>query len=642
MCGIYGFIGKKYLGFEKDIIAMSTSLKHRGPDFSNSLVISKFDFLDIVLGHNRLSIIDLTFSANQPMKSHSNRYTIIFNGEIYNYKEIKNELNFCNPNINWNSNSDTEVLLQAIEFWGVKESIPKLVGMFAISIWDDFENKFYLIRDRIGEKPLFYGYQNGYLIFASELVAFYVHSKFENKINYKSAIDFLKKSYVSGESSIYDQIFKVKPGTILEFDVDSIKNLESGQEFVYWSLSDFIHKSIQNPFKGSYLDAVNELELLLKEAVKAQAISDVPLGSFLSGGIDSSLVTALLQNSLSDNRLKTFTIGMPFPGKNEAPFAEAIAKDLNTDHYTLYLNTEDIVKRIEEIISKWDEPFGDSSQIPTFFVSEYAKEKVTVVLSGDGADEFLYGYADQQFYDKYKKFTFLLKFKFDKFVEFISLIPSLKSKRIVRKFNTLFSLLRLFQKHNNLGIIHSNWHNKFRDFSLPINSNLLSLMNVDSMDFLNEDFNYSGYYDALSYLPNDILVKVDRASMSKSLETRAPFLDHRVIEFIVSLPKEFKIKNSITKRITRDILYKYVPEERFNRPKQGFSIPLSFWLKNELRSWSENLLNSIPSDSEFWNSRQIQLLWEEHINNVSDHSEKLWNILMLEHFFKRRKIFHHS
>lgn len=641
MCGIFGFLGKKYQESNQDLIVMQNILNHRGPDHFDFFSIDTFDNqFSVNLGHVRLSIIDTSSAGNQPMHSQSGRFTIVFNGEIYNFLDIKTEIEKKLPQILWKGSSDTEVLLAGFELFGLQECICKLVGMFAFSIWDNELQKLFLVRDRIGEKPLYYGFQGGQLVFASELKAFEVHSCFEKDLNIDAAVGFLLRSCVPLNLSIYKNIYKVIPGTIMEFDLDTIQKQSLPKPIIYWSLVDKVKELEKDNFKGTYKEAKDKLEQLLIQAVKNQSISDVPLGAFLSGGIDSSLVCAILKKYVKSD-LHTFTISIPEPGQNESIHAEKVANSLGTIHKSKELNTDEIISRVDEIISYWDEPFADSSQIPTFFVSELAKKEVTVSLSGDGADEFVYGYSDHPIYDKYGSFKIASILGLDKFFGFIMKFDPFRKIGVLNRIQNFLSLTTILKNSKNLNESHTEWRNKFRNTPLPLKSNLISY----SDDFLKTKdlgFNFAGYYDALAYLPDDILVKVDRAAMAVSLESRAPFLDHRVLEFLISLPKEFKYENNVSKRILKDILYDYVPKSIVDRPKQGFSIPLTFWLRNDLKDWGHKIIEEIPINSTFWDRKLIFKIWDEHQEHKVDHTERIWNILLLESFFKRKKMLHHS
>ncbi|PIF59335.1 asparagine synthase (glutamine-hydrolyzing) [Flavobacterium sp. 2] len=638
MCGIYGFMG---IGFHEDLLKMQSSIVHRGPDSSGvTSYQTQYKDVEVHLGHVRLSILDVSEAGNQPMQGKNGRYTIIFNGEIYNFLDLKKDCESQNANILWKGHSDTEILLVCFELLGIEETIKRLVGMFAIVLWDNDDNKLYLIRDRIGEKPLYYGYADGTFLFASELKAIEKHSGFKPEVNEVAAVNFLTKGYVPNELSIYEGIFKLKPGTILEIDLEIFKNRILPQPKMYWSLDQEVQKASKNQFKGTYEEAKDELEKLLFRSIKEQSIADVPVGAFLSGGVDSSLVCALLQKN-AKSEILTFTIGMPEPGVNEAKHAELVAKHLKTKHTCKYLSTSEILNKIDDLIAIWDEPFGDSSQLPTFFVSEEAKKHVQVSLSGDGADEFLYGYIDHQVYTKFKKYTFISSLGLDKFLLYTLKVVGFTRHSFFKKIESLSYLLEIFKKFNNLGDVHENWHNKFWNSKLPVRDELLELSTMGKKN-AKYSFNNVGHYDGLNYLPNDILVKVDRASMAVSLETRAPFLDHRVLEFLFSLPEDFIYKKGTTKRIVRDILYKYVPRDIIERPKQGFSVPMSYWLRNDLKIWAEDILKLIPSNSVFWNKDVVNQIWKEHQTEYRDHPEKIWNIIVLESFFRRKKLLHHK
>ena len=640
MCGIYGFISTSYERSDDDLVSMKNSLRHRGPDHYDYFADSYLDY-KINLGHVRLSIIDVSSNGNQPMTSKSERYTIVYNGEVYNFKDIRAQLEIDNPQVQWRGSSDTEVILECIEHYGLEGCLTKMVGMFAFALWDKSEKTLVIARDRIGEKPLYYGLQGNMFFFASELVAIEAHSKFERKLNNESAVGFLTRGYIPNNCSIYEDIKKVQPGTYLKFDLKLRLDENNGKLFKYWAIEDVVKNSEGNQYKGTYEQAQIELEQLLISSVKDQTISDVPLGAFLSGGIDSSLICAILKKHVLKSELLTFTIAMPAPGSNEAPHAARVAHNIGTTHTSLELATSEIVTRIDEILSSWDEPFADSSQIPTFFVSELARKSVTVTLSGDGADEFVYGYPDYLLYSKYSKYVPILRYGLADF--FMILSKSFIGKLLPRisRVNNFFYLLKLIE-NNNLGATLLNWKNKYRGSKLPIQSHLLKFSGK-FLSYKGPQFDYVGYYDVKDYLPNDILVKVDRAAMAVSLESRAPFLDHRVLEFLMRLPLEYKFDTQtlVTKRILKDILYKYVPKEIVDRPKQGFSIPLTYWLRHDLKGWAFAIIDAIPTNSDFWDKDEVLSLYHDHISLVNDNTERLWNVIVLELFFKRKKLLHH-
>lgn len=629
MCGILGFISRTEIVKTEDISKMIYAIRHRGPD-SNGIYQKDFSPFEINLGHVRLSIIDTSAKADQPMLSSDERYTIVYNGEIYNFNEIKEELSREHPEYVWKTHSDTEVLLAGIELIGLEQIVKKAAGMFAFALWDNKMHTLSLVRDRIGEKPLYYGYQNGTFIFGSELKALREHSSFENKINYAAAVDYFENGVIAGNTSIYKGIKKVEPGTILYFSRETIEKSLDGIKTYYWKLSDTINASLKNPFGGTYEEAVLSLENLLIKVVKEQCISDVPIGAFLSGGVDSSTVCAIMKKHVK-NDLKTFCIGMPPPGSDEALHAKSVANHISSIHQEKYLSIEEVKERIDEIIGYWDEPFSDSSQLPTFFVAELAKKFVTVSLSGDGADEFFVGYSNYKLFDKFESYSFLRHLKLQFLLKFaVFLVPSFKTKKLYNRINTVIKMFGF----RDVGAANKYWRNKFRGIDLPVNQQLLNKRKPQNET---EEFSYAGYYDALNYLPDDILVKVDRATMAVSLESRAPFLDHRILEFLVSLPMEYKFKDGCTKRILKDVLYKYVPEVIVNRPKQGFSIPISSWLRQDLNDWAFNIINSIDESSEFWDKQKVVKLWDEHCSSKYDHGERIWSILVMEIFLKKHQ-----
>jgi len=630
MCGIVGFIGNKYIGNDNDLNRMLFNMRHRGPD-SQGIYTNVIDNTIINLGHVRLSIIDTSDNGSQPMISRDGRYALIYNGEIYNYLDIKAELISAGTDHQWVSGNDTEVLLAGIELWGLEETVKKTAGMFAFALWDNVEKKLTLVRDRIGEKPLHYGYQQGTLLFGSELNAIKQHSHFENKIDYKVAVEFLKNGFVPGLKSIYTNFYKVPPGSLVTFGFEQLQQSAQPKIKYYWRLTDVVKKEKLNKYQGSYEQAVQDLENILVKTIKQQSISDVPIGAFLSGGIDSSVVCAVMKKHVK-NDLRTFSIGMPKPGINEAINARAVAEHIESVHVDKYLDISQIKHDLEKILSLWDEPFADSSQIPTYYVSKLAREYVTVSISGDGADEFLYGYAHYNLYDKFKRFKFLNYTPLPLVVNTLGkLSPGLKRNN---KYKRISSFLGALGQKNSYEL-NQYWKNKFRGFNVPVKS-AEEILEADNQR--NADFDYAGYYDALKYLPEDILVKVDRATMAVSLESRAPFVDHRVVEFVSKLPKSFKFQDNVTKRILKDVLYKYVPKELVDRPKQGFAIPISEWLKTDLRQWANEILNGISLQSEFWKKEEVLLFWNEHLEGKFDHGERLWGILVLELFFRRSAI----
>jgi asparagine synthase (glutamine-hydrolysing) len=638
MCGIIGFLGYDNTNIEHIANEMTHTLHHRGPDDHGTWCDPK---IQIALGHARLSILDLTSAGHQPMISHHGRYILAFNGEIYNHLSLRKELE-SNTVVSWRGHSDTETLLEAIEQWGFEKTLKKTVGMFAISLWDTKEQNLYLARDRMGEKPLYYGFQNKTFMFASELKALKKHPSFQSKINRDAIALQLQHGYIPDPYSIYEGIQKLHPGHFITLNAKTNEISDSS----YWSLSETVENAKDNPFQGNISEMIFEVERVLKEAVRSQMIADVPLGAFLSGGIDSSLVTALMQSE-SNTPTKTFTIGFNEKGYNEAEFAKTVAKHLKTDHTELYVTERDALNVIPLLPSLYDEPFSDSSQIPTFLVSQMTKQHVTVALSGDGADELFGGY-NRYFWANtiWNRIGFLphgmrkniadllvfsspntLNRQFETLSHFLP--KKFRYKNFGDKLHKLADILAISSKENIYMSLISHWNSSE---NVVINSNESNvvhdkLINKNNLDFISQMM----YADAVSYLPGDILTKVDRAGMGVSLETRMPFLDHRVIETAWRLPMNMKIQAGQGKWILRQILYKYVPKEMIDRPKMGFGAPIDSWLRGPLRDWAEELLNEDRLKREgFLNPAPIRQKWEEHLSKKRNWQYHLWNVLMFQ------------
>lgn len=645
MCGIVGFIDLslqyKPSELKSIIIKMSDTLIHRGPDDSGIWIDEKSG---IALGHRRLAIIDLSSTGHQPMESHSGRYVIVFNGEIYNYPEIRKSLQrVSNRNILWRGYSDTETLLAAIDQWGVKETLKMSIGMFAFALWDKQERVLYLVRDRIGEKPLYYGLINNTFLFASELKALCAYPNWQGETNRDAIALFLRHSYIPAPYSIYKGIYKVLPGTAIKVFLNN-KNIISES---YWSAREVAESGISYPFIGSESDAIAQLESLLRDAISKQMIADVPLGAFLSGGIDSSTVVALMQ-AQSNKSVKTFTIGFNESGYNEAEHANAIAKHLGTEHTELYITPKEAMDVIPKLPALYDEPFSDSSQIPTFIVASMTRNYVTVALSGDGGDELFGGY-NRYFYGRKIwriiknipfSFRYLLKKiitsispqRLDKLVESLSFIMPIEliAGRAGDKLHKLSEVIDKKSTDEVYNELISHWKTPS---SIVLNATEPLTVITDRSQWANlDDFTLTMMYlDMVSYLPDDIMVKVDRAAMGVSLETRAPFLDHRVVEFAWELPLSFKIRNRQGKWILRQVLYRYVPEKLVNRPKMGFGVPIDTWLRGPLKDWAEDLLDEKRLQSEgLFNPEPIRKKWSEHLSGRRNWQYHLWDVLMFQ------------
>ncbi len=643
MCGIAGFLSFKP-NQTRDLLQpigekMSDALIHRGPDDSG---IWTDEENMILLAHRRLSILDLSPSGHQPMFFPGGRYVLIFNGEIYNCLEIREELKKLS--FQFKGHSDTEAMLAAFETWGVVESLKKFIGMFAAALWDKKEKELFLIRDRMGKKPLYYGFMGDTFLFGSELKALKAHPQFRGTISRSALTAYLRYSYIPTPYSIYENIYKLPPGAILT--LNPVKGWDKVKIETYWSFKEITEKNERPPSHLSEERAAEDLELLLLNAAKLRMYSDVPLGVFLSGGIDSSLVAALMQ-AQSKTPIKTFTIGFQEAGYNEAQYARDIAERLGTEHTEFYLSPKETMDVIPLLPDIYDEPFADPSQIPTYLVSKLAKQQVTVVLSGDGGDEIFGGYnrylIGKKIWKKISRLPAPIKKLFSKTItgipprtldSFFSLLgsahlPLLKEERPGEKLHKLTQILNASSCEEIYYQIVSQWK---EPESIVINGNEppndLKTASWNSWMSCAEKMMA---WDTLTYLPDDILAKVDRASMAVSLEVRAPILDHRVVEYAWRLPIEMRIQNGKTKWILRKILYKHVPKELIERPKMGFGLPIGEWIRGPLRGWTESLLNlERLKNEDYFYPEPILEKWNEHLSGKKSWTNLLWNILMFE------------
>jgi len=641
MCGIVGFITKDHFDFIPILGDMIDSINHRGPDDKGVWV----DTNNCVgLGHARLSILDLSNAGHQPMNSMSSRFTIVFNGEIYNHKSLRKELNNCGV-LDWKGRSDTEVLLMGIEKWGIDLTLEKIIGMFAFAVWDKQQRTLSIVRDRMGEKPVYFGWINGNFVFGSELKALKQFPEFNNSIDRNSLSLFLRYSAVPAPHTIYEDIYKLEPGCSVSISPDNYSIIKK----TYWSTERLINKKHKCQFSGSTTDAVNQLESLLLDAVGLQMEADVPLGAFLSGGVDSSTVVALMQ-AQSNHQVNTFSIGFDNKMYNEADYARSVAEYLGTQHYDLYVTDKDALNTIPLLPDIYDEPFADSSQIPTYLVSKIAREKVTVSLSGDSGDELFGGYnryiMTNNMWSKISRIPIWMRAIIQKGIKHTS--PDVLNILLSRSFNKKHSNIGdKFHKgadvllSNNiqelyLGLISQikqpdNWVINAHEYKTPLSEKVGLFNDISPIEGMMA-------YDMIGYLPNDILTKVDRASMAVSLETRIPFLDHRVVEFSASLPINYKIRNGVSKWVLREVLYKYVPKELIERPKMGFGVPLGDWLRGPLREWAEILLDSNRLKGEgFFNPIIVRQNWQDHISGKHNLEHQLWNVLMFQSWLERQK-----
>lgn len=635
MCGIAGGWSSNRGGPPFPARRMAEALRHRGPDASG---IWADDSRGLTFVHSRLSIIDLTASGAQPMTSRCGRYTVTYNGEIYNYKDLRSELE--SQGVRFAGSSDTEVLLQSVLRWGIRGAVDRFNGMFAFALWDRDEERLHLVRDRLGEKPLYYGVQRGDFLFSSELKALKEHPSFQGELDQEALARYLSFAYVPSPLSIYKGIRKLPPGCILSLRSPT----DSSAPTSYWTLESAVRSGTRDPFKGSEAEAAEALNGLLLKSVKSRLVADVPLGAFLSGGIDSSTVVALMQ-AQSSRPVKTFTIGFDESEFNESVDAKAVASFLGCDHTELILGPAEALAVVPNMPSMYDEPFADSSQIPTFLVSRLAKTAVTVALSGDGGDEVFGGYNRYTLApDIWRRVAWIpprarrvlaatLRWPSPAQWEttlgpFAPLLARYgRQGTFGAKFHKAASVLEMAGPDDLYQRLVSIWDDPMSLLANPQPTQVPPAGTLPDLGFIERMI----YQDTLTYLPDDILVKVDRASMAVSLETRVPFLDHRIVEFAWRLPIEFKAREGVGKRVLRRVLAKYVPDRLINRPKMGFGIPLAAWLRGPLRDWGESLLDErrIVAQGHL-NPGPIRALWISHQRGETDGQHALWTILMLQ------------
>ncbi|MBA3018808.1 asparagine synthase (glutamine-hydrolyzing) [Patescibacteria group bacterium] len=653
MCGIAGILSCETGNGETIVRRMVKTLYHRGPDHSG---IWADESAGLTLGHARLAILDLSPTGHQPMVSHCGRYVISFNGEIYNHKALRRELEKIGHT--FHGRSDTEVMLACISQYGLEAAVKYFVGMFAFALWDRQERTLYLVRDRLGEKPIYYGWMDKTFLFGSELKALRVHPNFKNEINRDALALYLRHNYIPAPYTIYRGIYKVLPGTIVGLSSEEIEKKGSLRfsspltSRIYWSAKNVAEAGIADQFSKPETEAVQHLENLLRDAVRQQMVADVPLGAFLSGGVDSSTVVALMQ-AQSERPVKTFTIGFNEQGYNEAEHAKAVARHLGTEHTELYVNPEDAMAVIPMLPTLYDEPFSDSSQIPTFLVSQLAKQHVTVSLSGDGGDELFGGY-NRYYWGQsiWRKMGWIPKGLRNVLAKGLTVLSPQTWKVL---FYALDPLLPEKIKQSNPGdklhklaeimaVDHPEamYYGLASHWKLPTSVVLGAtepptvLTDHNQWADLSDFTQLMIYLDTVSYLPDDILVKVDRASMGVSLEARVPFLDHRVVEFAWRLPLNMKIRNGQGKHILRQVLYKYVPQKMIERPKSGFGIPIDSWLRGALRDWAEALLNESRLRQEgFFDPQPIRKKWREHLSGKRNWAYHLWDVLMFQGWKER-------
>ncbi len=619
MCGISGFISSVLN--RDDLVKMTDRQSHRGPDAGGYFFENQCG-----LGHRRLSIIDLSDTANQPMTSHNEKYVIVFNGEIYNFKEIKMEIenhpDFCHgKTASWNTSSDTEVILEAFSIWGT-DFVNRLNGMFAIAIYDVQNESLHLFRDRLGIKPIYYYHDNETFAFASELKSLTCLPQIKSQlsINKQAINQFLYLGYIPAPLSIYNEIRKFPQA--------------SNATFINGKLSVNKYWNIYEKIEAESCSDVNELKSRLKEllisSVKYRLISDVPYGTFLSGGIDSSLVTAVAQ-SVSSSPLNTFTIGFNQEGfKNEAPYAKKIADYLGTNHHEFYVTEKEALDLIPTLTSIYDEPYGDSSALPTLLVSKMAKQHVTMTLSGDGGDELFMGYGAYHWAEKLNK---PLMSMFRNPLAMALSMGNNRQKRVAKLLQNSIS-----GRHKSHIFSQEQYMFAEKEISQILYHDYCNLINFDEhtppLKRKLDAKEQQALFDLNYYLPDDLLVKVDRASMQYALETRVPILDYRIVEFALNVNSNLKIHQGESKWLLKQVLYDFVPASYFERPKWGFGIPLAHWMKNELKSYMENLLFA---ENDVVNTAEVKKLYQRFLNGETYLFNRLWLISRVNEFLMLNK-----
>ena len=653
MCGIAGILDRRSEDLRPVIDRMVKALHHRGPDASGTWVDER---TGLALGHARLSIIDLSAEGNQPMLSASGRYVLTYNGEVYNFQELRRDLD--RRGHRFRGRSDTEVMLAAFDNWGIETSLDRFVGMFAFGVWDKSERRLTLARDRLGKKPLYFGWMGDTFLFGSELKALRAHPAFYGEINRDVLALYLRHGYVPAPYCIYRNLYQLMPGSVLGISGDHRHRESDFSPFPeseqtpcrpmrYWSARDAVERGSAQVSSMSEQEAIEELDGLLREAVRIRMVADVPLGAFLSGGVDSSTVVALMQVQ-STQPVRTFTVGYHEEEFNEARHAKDVAAHLGTDHTELYVTPQDAMAVIPRLPQLYDEPFGDSSQIPTFLVSELTRRHITVSLSGDGGDELFGGYTRyfncQLIWNRLMTIPAPLRrvlafgihsvspSQWTALVRYMTpLLP--KRLRMTLPGDKLYKLANLLIMAGPETLYHrliSQWPDPTAVVlgSVEPSTPVTDRARWATVPGLMEQMMY---LDTVTYLPDDILVKIDRASMGIGLETRTPLLDHRVVELAWRLPTSLKVRNGEGKWALRQVLHKYVPRRLIDRPKMGFGIPIDSWLRGSLRAWAESLIEEQRlRDEGFFDPVPIRERWAAHLSGQRDWQYALWTVLMFQ------------
>ena len=632
MCGFTGFfkgsIFNSEIKVQENLQNMADVIRHRGPDSEGFWFDQQSK---IALAHRRLAILELSKMGHQPMGSHSKRYVIAFNGEIYNHLELRKYLNEENVNILWKGHSDTETLLAAFEQWGIIATLEKLEGMFAFAVWDNKDQELTLARDRFGEKPLYYGWQNGSLLFGSELKSLVQCQNFEKVIDKNAVALLLRHTYIPSPYSIWENIHKLPAGCYIKFS----NNLNT-MPVCYWSFKEIAEKSINHKINLDDKQLINKLDEYLTNVIEKQMVSDVPLGALLSGGVDSSTIVAIMQK-ISKTPIQTFSIGFEDPKFDESKHAEAIAEYLGTNHQTLVMKPQDIINLVPQMAKIYDEPFADSSQLPTTMVMQLVKEKVTVALSGDAGDELFAGYSRYFLVIKlWSIFKWIPVELRGKMVLFAWLSEKLST--FIKKSNLTDKLYKLSERLKNVKSFNDLYYSYLTEIQ---NTSSIVLGSSENINYLLGDqvrwpklenpIEKMMALDTLTYLTDDILVKVDRAAMASSLEVRVPFLSHVLAEFVWKIPISNKIRGGKSKWILRQVLYRYVPEALLDRPKKGFNLPLNEWLRGPLKDWAEDLLSTQNLNKHhIFDTDYVRNIWLQHLSGKRQFGYRLWSILMFQ------------
>jgi asparagine synthase (glutamine-hydrolysing) len=643
LCGIAGFLRKPDWSADRlteAARAMSTAIAYRGPDSSGEWVEAESG---LAFGHRRLAIIDLSPGGHQPMASADERWQITYNGEVFNYLELRAELEAAG--CHFRSQSDTEVIIEGCARWGVEATARRLIGMFAYAVWDRRERRLFLVRDRLGKKPIYWTMQDGTLLFASELKALLAYPGFAPRLDREAATAYMRFGYVPAPRSIFAGVQKLLPGTILSYQPGS-----EPKTVPFWDLAEIVREARADPLDVSDDEAVEQLDALLRDAVRRRMMADVPLGAFLSGGIDSSSVVALMQ-AQSDRPVRSFSIGFPETGYDEAPHAKRIAAHLGTQHTELYVGAGEALAVVPRIAEMYDEPFSDSSQIPTFLVSEMTRRDVTVALSGDGGDELFGGYSRylyaEQLWAGASATPLALRRLAAGTIEtippavwnvlFCTIPTRWRPRQPVSKLQKVARMLRLDSPDPLYRQLVSQW-DELSGIVPSVREPRSRIETDDPGALLPEMLDRMRFFDMLTYLPDDILAKVDRASMAVSLEARTPLLDHRVVEFSWRLPRRFLVRDGESKWILRRVLERYVPRALFERPKMGFGVPLETWLRGPLRGWAEELLTPKVLGDDLVDLAVVRRRWDEHLSGSRDWQYPLWVVLVFAQWRQRYRL----